>query len=206
MTGRSLAALAVVVLASCSGSSDDAPRITSDRTADTATTIPSGSDDTDAVTLPSTATSSAGPSSDGARPGVVALAGSVESVLAEIPEAGNFASGVDGWLAAVPGQEGVLRNSRGITLFVPIDEGFSVEDREAMLADPDVAAVTISDHLHVGALATLDGSVTTASGVEQEVSRESGDQTIGGRLVVGSVVATNGVVYLIDGPLSAAAG
>ncbi len=138
------------------------------------------------------------------RPGVVAFDGSVEDLVLELPEARNFAGGIEEWLIAVPGQEGVLRNSRGITLFVPVDEGFSDEARSAEFADPDIAALTIGEHLHVGVLDELDGSVTVASGTEYAVGGDG--TTIGGRSVLRVETATNGVVYLIDGPLADTAG
>ena len=72
-----------------------------------------------------------------------------------------------------------------------------------MVDDSDAAALVISDHLHVGVLRTLVGSVTTASGTKHTVTVDDGDTLIADRRVVGSVTATNGLVYLIDGPLPA---
>lgn len=210
MNGRSVAVVATVLLVACScspngpkteptSSVDPAPNSTADAGSETAAGTDQPAPATVATTSPSAPTTTAV-----LKPGVVALDGSVEAVLAELPEARNFATGVASWLDAVPGQEGVLRNDRGITLFVPVDAGFSEADRDVMVDDADVAAVIISDHLHVGALETLDGSVMTASGTEHTVTVDDGGSLIAGRRVVGSVAATNGVVYLIDGPLPAA--
>ena len=124
----------------------------------------------------------------------------MESLILTLPDARNFADGVEAWLGAVPGQEGVLRNSRGITVFVPVDDGFSQAAADVAFADPDASAVTIGDHLHVGALEELDGTVVVATGLEFDVGDDG--ETIGGRRVLRAETATNGVVYLIDGPLA----
>lgn len=175
------ALVAVVVVATgCSGSSDDGE----------------ASEPTEAPAT--TATVEAEATTTTLRADVVELDGSVEDVLAGIPEVSRFAEGVADWLAAVPGQEGVLRNRRGITLFVPVDDGFSESDRDEAFADPDAAAVTIGEHLRVGALAELTGTITMASGVEYTIGD---DGTIGGRQVVRTETATNGVIHLLDGPL-----
>jgi hypothetical protein len=183
----------MLALAACSGSSDD--------TGSTTTSVDP------AASAGATGSDESGDSTDTTevlRDGVVAFEDSVESVILDLPEAQNFAVGVEEWLAAVPGQEGVLRNSRGITVFVPVDDGFSEADRDAAFADPDLAAVTIGDHLHVGTLEDLDGTIVVATGAEYVVA-DDGD-VIAGRRVVRSVTAANGVVYLIDGPLTDDAG
>lgn len=165
----------VVVLAACSGSSDDG------RDRDSTTTVP----------VPTTGTAT--------RIDIVEFEGSVEDVLASVDEASRFAGGVAGWLNEVPGQEGVLRNRRGVTLFVPVDDGFSDDAVASAFATPDIAAATIGEHLRVGVIDELTGTITLASGAEYEV----GDgPTIAGRRVLGSRSATNGVIYLIDGPLA----
>jgi len=187
---------AILALAACSGSSDDAGSTTT-------SVDPAAS----AGTTESGESGESGDSTDTTevlRDGVVAFEGSVESVILDLPDAQNFAVGVEEWLAAVPGQEGVLRNSRGVTVFVPVDDGFSEADRDAAFADPDLAAVTIGDHLHVGTLEDLDGTIVVATGAEYVVA-DDGD-VIAGRRVVRSVTAANGVVYLIDGPLTDDAG
>ena len=166
-----------VVLAGCSGSSYDGEGQGPDPTA------PAGS--TTSVTS--------------ARTDIVEFEGSIEDVLAGIPEAARFAGGIADWLADVPGQEGVLRNRRGVTLFVPVDDGFSAADRDAAFADPDMAAATIGEHLVVGVVDELTGTITMASGATYEL----GDgQTIDGRRILRSQDATNGVIHLIDGPLA----
>jgi len=190
---------AALVLAACSSSSNDAGSTATSVDAaasDGANEPDDGSGEPDDSRAPDT--------TEVLRDGVVAFEGSVESVILELPDARNFAGGVEEWLAAVPGQEGVLRNSRGITVFVPVDDGFSEADRDAAFADPDLAAITIGDHLHVGTLEELDGAIVVATGAEYVVA-DDGD-VIGGRRVVRSVTAANGVVHLIDGPLTADAG
>lgn len=127
----------------------------------------------------------------------------MESVLAELPEASNFWAGIEGWLAAVPGQEGVLRNSRGITLFVPVDDGFSDEVRDKAFVDSDTSARTIGEHLVVGVVDPLQGTVVTAAGSAHEVTDGA---AISGRRLIRSETASNGVIHLIDGPLPASDG
>lgn len=183
----------VVGLAACSGSSDSDADATSvdESTGDAA----DAANDADEASSATTAPASTLP------PEVVAFEGSVEDVLLGLTDARNFAGGVEDWLAAVPGQEGVLRNSRGVTLFVPVDEGFSTAERDEAFADPDLAAQTLGRHLRVGALEELDEPVIVASGDEYVVAVEGDETFVGGRLVVRSVVADNGVLHLIDGPL-----
>jgi len=177
---------AAVVVTGCSGSSDDA----GDDDDGQANETTEGSTGTAAVEGEATTTT--------LRADVVELDGSVEDVLSGIPEARRFAEGVADWLADVPGQEGVLRNRRGITLFVPADDGFSESDRDEAFADPDAAAATIGEHLRVGTLAELAGTITMASGAEYTIGA---DGTIGGRQVVRTETATNGVIHVLDGPL-----
>lgn len=216
VTGSLLAA--IVGLSACSGSSDP---VTSAPTSTVVAITDLGDDDSgdsagggrdaaaasttvepiESTTTSTSATTTTTTTTEVLRPGVVALDGSVEGVLAELDEASNFAVGVAGWLAAVPGQEGVLRNSRGITLFVPVDAGFPTDDRDAAFADQDLAAITLSDHLRVGALEILDETITVASGAEYVVSTDGEDTLVGGRRVIAMRTTTNGVIYLIDGPL-----
>jgi hypothetical protein len=177
---RPLVVLLVAVLVGCSASSDDG--------ADGGAT---GSGPAGSTSAPTTTTT---------RIDIVEFDGSVEDVLATIPEASRFAGGVADWLIEVPGQEGVLRNRRGVTLFVPVDDGFSSDDRDEAFADADTAAATIGEHLRVGTAGELHGTITMASGAEYQV----GDgPTIRDRRVLRSLEATNGVIHLIDGPLVA---
>ena len=174
MIARRLVA-ALVALASCSGPNDDTgPSTTGTKVA----SLPSAP----GIAFDPTP-DSAGATTPGAtevlRPGLVPFDGSVESLVLEFADARNFATGVQEWLDAVPGQEGVLRNSRGITLFVPVDDGFTDDDRDEWFADPDVAAATIGEHLHVGALVELEGSVTVATGTEYQIGDDG--TTIGDR-------------------------
>lgn len=208
-----IAVLALVALAvtGCSGNAGSDTSGPEDAAAEL--TSEQGADETgvaeDGPAAPSTANDADG---DGAttvptappttlRPGVVARDGSVEDVLFGLEEASNFAGGVEDWLAAVPGQEGVLRNSAGITLFVPVDEGFTTAELAEAFPDPDGAALTLSDHLRVGILDEIDGPVVVASGKEYAVTVEGDDTVVGGRRIVRTVSATNGVIHLVDGLL-----
>ena len=191
---RLLLAAATVSLVACSGNGGNSS--TTDPTSDSATDssdLVGSHDDASSGTATGPATT------DALRPGVVAFDDSVESVILALPDARNFASGVEAWLAAVPGQEGVLRNSRGVTMFVPVDDGFSEDEAAAAFADPDTSALTIGDHLHVGALAELEGTIVMATGAEHSVGDDGA--TVGGRRVLRSETATNGIVYLIEAPL-----
>lgn len=200
MTGSRRPGLAVglvlVALVSCSG---DADTSTTTSRPSSATSDAADQDTDDDAPTPTDPT----PESTQLRSGVVAFDGSVESLIVALPDAENFSEGVEAWLDDVPGQEGVFRNSRGITVFVPADDGFSVTDRDESFADPDTAAVTIGDHLHVGAFADLTelgGSIVVATGVEYQISDDG--EMIGGRRVLRSQEGTNGVVFVIDGPLN----
>lgn len=197
-----------LLTAACSGSSDASSTSTSSTTAIAATTaidrvtIPPAESTTVAESAPSVASIPSTTVDDGARPGVVALEGSVEDLLGDVPGADHFAELVSAWLAAVPGQEGVLRNARGITLFVPADDAFSAADRDALLDDLDATARFIGEHLVVSILtvADLPGTVVTAMGTEHATLGATID---GHAFVVADIAATNGVMHLIDGPLVA---
>jgi uncharacterized surface protein with fasciclin (FAS1) repeats len=208
-----LAAMGLLT-ASCSGSSDDSSTTieptepTAPTTATTASdrvTIPPAASTTVGESAPTAPSTSSIPSTtvdDGARPGVVALNGSVEDLLGDVPGADHFAELVTAWLAAVPGQEGVLRNARGITLFVPADDAFSAADRDALLDDLDATARFIGEHLVVSILAVADlpGNVVTAMGTEHATLGATID---GHAFVMADIAATNGVIHVIDGTLVA---
>lgn len=203
-----------LLTAACSGSSDASSTSTTP-IAPTAPTAPTAATAaTDRATVPPAASTAVGESAtsgqsipsttvdDGARPGVVALEGSVEDLLGDVPGADHFAELVAAWLAAVPGQEGVLRNARGITLFVPADDAFSAADRDALLDDLDATARFIGEHLVVSilTLADLPGTVVTAMGTEHATLGVTID---GHAFVVADIAATNGIIHVIDGPLVA---
>lgn len=139
------------------------------------------------------------PSTD-ERSDIVAFDGSVEDVLGDLDDASNFAAGVSDWLAAVPGQEGVLRNTRGVTLFVPLDSALTADAADLAFEDPDLAAITISEHLSVGRVGDLEPGLVIAMASGVEVTVEAGP-TVGGFEVVRTEQATNGVVHVIDGVL-----
>lgn len=193
---RVLLVAGLVSLAACSDNDAGSSATDTAATSTPSSTEPSGDVAADGVDG-GTGTSTSPPTT--LPPNVVAFDGSVESLVLALPEARNFASGVEAWLDAVPGQEGVLRNSRGITMFVPVDEGFPEDAAAAAFADPDTSALTIGEHLHVGALAELEGTIVMATGAEHSVG--DGGATIGGRRVVRSEAGTNGMVYLIEAPL-----
>lgn len=203
MTVRSVLGVAVLIaLTGCSGSSD--PDSSEPDAAGSTAEQP-----TDEITEPAVTTQGGSPSTDAEpatsttlRPGVVAFEGSVEDLLGRLDEASNFAAGVEAWLGDVPGQEGVLRNSRGVTLFVPADVGFSPEDGERAFASPNRSALTLSDHLRVGVLEELDGPVVVSSGNRYRVTtNDDGDVLVAGRRVIATETAANGVIHLLDGPL-----
>jgi uncharacterized surface protein with fasciclin (FAS1) repeats len=201
--------------AACSGPGDDSSTTTTTTASTTiSSTTVSSAAEREQTTIPAAASTSAGESApsvssipstavdDGARPGVVAREGSVEDLLDDVPGADHFAELVSAWLAAVPGQEGVLRNARGITLFVPADDAFSAADRDALLDDLDATARFIGEHLVVSVLtlADLPGTVVTAMGTEHQTLGTTID---GHAFVVADIAATNGVMHVIDGPLVA---
>lgn len=135
-------------------------------------------------------------------PPPVDIEGSVQDVVAQTEDLSNISSAIDAWLADSPGREGVLRNARGVTLFLPGNEGFSDDDVAAALADFDAFSIFLSEHLAVGTMTSdqLGDSVTTAMGVQYPVGE---GPTIGGRAILqADIEATNGVLFVIDGPLA----
>jgi uncharacterized surface protein with fasciclin (FAS1) repeats len=194
-----------LLMTACTGSSgatsttaSSTSEATTDQAADPSTTAAGVS----TASISSISTIPSSTVDDGARPGIVAREGSVEDVLGDVPGADHFAELVAAWLAAVPGQEGVLRNARGITLFVPSDDAFTAADRDALLDDLDATARFIGEHLVVSVLtvADLPDTVVTAMGTEHAVD----GSTIGGHaIVIADTSATNGIIHLIDGPLVA---
>ncbi len=212
MVTRTPLVVAALVLVACTGSSADDDSATVTTTATSVDASVGAAQDPAGTAAPSS-TAAADAVTDGAAtsvpttepaPGVVEYDGSVTAVLGEAQEAQRFAAGVAAWLDAVPGQDGVLRNARGVTLFVPVDDGFDEAAADAAFADPDTAAITIADHLRVGVVADLDEldePITVASGAVYDVGP---GPTVGGRSVVGSIEAANGVIHLLDGPLPGA--
>lgn len=199
--------VAAALLASCSGDGGSTTTTSAVTTPVESTTDESSAEpsqptsSTEATVAPATAPSTSSlPDIDDERPGVVAREGSIEDVLGGVTNTEHFAGLVTWWLTEVPGQEGVLRNARGITLFVPSDDAFTEADRNALEGDVDATARFIGEHLVVDVIpaADLAGTVVTAMGTEHEVT----DSSIGGRAIVESDIdATNGVIHVIDGVL-----
>ncbi len=135
-------------------------------------------------------------------PPPVAEEGSVRSVIADQPELSNINAAIDAWLDEAPGREGVLRNGRGVTVFLPDDDGFTESDLAAAVQDLDAFTVFLSEHLRVGIVTSdqLGSEVKTAMGAIYPVTD---GPSIGGRLIVrADIAATNGVVHVIEGPLA----
>lgn len=131
----------------------------------------------------------------------VDVEGSVRGVISSREDLSNFSSVIDRWLLDDSGLEGVLRNPRGITLFVPNNDGFTEADVETALADLDAFTLFLTAHLKVGPARSSEfgESVMTADGSVHPV----GFATIGGRaLTEVDLEATNGFVHVIDGKLA----
>jgi uncharacterized surface protein with fasciclin (FAS1) repeats len=135
-------------------------------------------------------------------PPPVDVEGSVQDLIAQRDDLENINAAIVAWLDDSAGREGVLRNPRGITLFLPNDEAFTDDDIATALDDFDAFTIFLSEHLRIGALTSdeLGDSVSTAMGVAYPV--EPGP-TIGGQTVVSAdIVATNGVIHIIGGVLA----
>ena len=133
-------------------------------------------------------------------PEPVALEGSAEDVITDRQDLSNIAGAIADWIADDPGREGVLRHGRGVTLFLPNNDGFSAEDAAAVVSDFDQFTVFISEHLKIGIVKSdeFGDSISTAMGVSYPIV----EGTIGGRLIVETdIEATNGFIHIIDGPL-----
>jgi uncharacterized surface protein with fasciclin (FAS1) repeats len=205
---RTTVAVAVVALlaaSACGPNAQDAEGTTTTSTTDTPTTTsppPATTEPPPATTEPPPATTE--PAPETTNPNVIVpveLEGSVEDVIAQRDDTSNMSSAIEAWLADDPGRAGVLRNPRGITLFVPADTGFTEADRDEVIADFDGFTLFLTAHLRVGALTTdqLGPNVSTADGSSYPI----GDGTIGDRAIVeADIEATNGVIHVIDGPLA----
>jgi hypothetical protein len=208
MSARRALALFIVVAAAAACSGDDAATPVSTTTT---TAVPPTAAPPPPTTAPPPATieptpaTSAPATTEPTRatlPPPVADDGSVREVVSKREDLRNIDAAIDAWLADSSGREGVLRNARGVTVFLPNDDGFTEDDLAVALADFDAFTVFLSEHLKVGVLRSdeLGESVVTAMGSAHAIT----GGTIGGRLIVeADIEATNGVIHIIEGPLVA---
>lgn len=200
-----LVATTIAALAGCSNGDDDS---SSGSTAPTGTgtatstpeggsVVPGGTVAPDGTAAP---TDSAAPATT-PTPEIVDVEGSVRDVIASRPELSNFSSAIDAWLAAAPGNEGVLRNPAGVTMFVPNNDAFGEDDAQQFIDDPASFTVVISEYLKVGPVkaADLGAEVSTAMGHTYPVG--DGPSIGGVQIVESDIEATNGVVHVLDGQL-----
>ena len=212
MTTVRTIALCVVVavgLAACSGDDEADPVSTVPTTtiAAPATTqpvpettgpAPETTDPASTTTAPPEATQPPPPT----LPPPVPEEGSVRDVISRREDLSNINAAIEAWLADSDGREGVLRNGRGLTMFMPNNDGFTEDDLAIALTDFDAFTIFLSEHLKVGALMSdqLGEGVSTAMGVTYPVTE---GPSIGGRRIVeADIEATNGVIHIIDGPLA----
>ncbi len=154
------------------------------------------SDPGDAAVTPTTATTPAPTTTTTAAPQLFDIVGTALT-------AGPFTELAG--LVVDAGLVDTLRSAGPFTVFAPTDAAFKklpVETLHAVQDDPKLLATILTYHVVAGALKLADltpGKLTTVAGVDLEVTRD-GDQVLinGSPIVAGDVVATNGVVHVMD--------
>ena len=111
-------------------------------------------------------------------------------------------------LATLLTEAGLVETLKGdgpFTVFAPTDEAFSkvpAATLEALAADKEALTRVLTYHVVAGKVLAADvttGAVATVDGAEVELVAEGGKVTVNGANVVAAdVMATNGVIHVID--------
>ena len=121
-------------------------------------------------------------------------------------EAGSFTT----LLAAIEaaGLTATLEGDGPFTVFAPTDDAFAALPEgtvEGLLADPDALTAVLTYHVVSGKAVAADvtslDSVTTLQGGSLSVSSANGVKVGGASVVAADVMASNGVIHVIDAVL-----
>ena len=97
-----------------------------------------------------------------------------------------------------------LRSAGPFTVFAPTDAAFEklpVDALHAVQDDPKLLATVLTYHVVPGALKLADlkpGKLTTVAGIDLTVTRQGDKVFVNGSEVKGDVVASNGVIHVLD--------
>jgi uncharacterized surface protein with fasciclin (FAS1) repeats len=209
---RAIGSMLVVVLINAGCSDDPAAPSASDQTT-TTTTSPAGGVETTqlAPVVPTSAPVIDPPSSESpaaaattapAEPDIIPIIDEADAVLAIIRSRDDlrmFAA-----LVEAVGADRVFLQERGVTILAPNDDAWSTFDDdawEALLADPDAAALEVAKYLAVGpmSIASLVSAGTFQNAMSESFAVLDGDPvTIGGAPVVDAdLEADNGFVHVL---------
>jgi uncharacterized surface protein with fasciclin (FAS1) repeats len=101
-----------------------------------------------------------------------------------------------------------LRSDGPFTVFAPTNDAFAALPVDALhdvQDDPELLATVLTYHVVPGALTLADlhdGSLTTVSGLDLEVSHDGDDVLINGiPVAAGDIEATNGIIHVMGGVL-----
>ncbi|KAM4039706.1 stabilin-2 isoform 2-T2 [Anomaloglossus baeobatrachus] len=130
--------------------------------------------------------------------------GSVADVVASLPEASEFNK-----LLNDPNTKALVSQSANITLFVPSRRAFDTMKKEDKIywTKKENAPILLKHHIlseiysyeAIKNLSSSDVLVTSLNRNLLQLSKENGNITIeGAKVIVGDIVATNGVIHLID--------
>ncbi|WP_019955607.1 fasciclin domain-containing protein [Yoonia vestfoldensis] len=117
--------------------------------------------------------------------------------------AGNFTTLVAAVEAA--GLVETLKGEGPFTVFAPTDEAFAALPEgtvEGLLADPEALAAILTYHVVSGAVMSTDLSdgmtATTVNGADITIGTEGGVTVNDANVVTADIVASNGVIHVID--------
>jgi uncharacterized surface protein with fasciclin (FAS1) repeats len=136
-----------------------------------------------------------------------ALAASAVAVQAKDIVDTAKAAGQFNTLATVLQAAGLIETLKGpgpFTVFAPSDEAFAAlpkEQLDALLADKDKLAQVLKFHVVPGKVLAADvqpGAVATVQGGKLEVAKADGVTVNGARVLTTDIVASNGVIHVID--------
>jgi uncharacterized surface protein with fasciclin (FAS1) repeats len=129
--------------------------------------------------------------------------GHAKDIVDTAVEAGTFNTLVAAVQAA--GLVDTLKGDGPFTVFAPTDEAFAALPEgtvEALLADPEALAAILTYHVIAGQVMSTDLSegltATTVNGADVTITLEGGPAVNGANIVAADIVATNGVIHVID--------
>lgn len=136
-----------------------------------------------------------------------AMAGSHEKHSKDIVDTAVAAGDFETLVAAVQaaGLVEVLKGDGPFTVFAPTDEAFAKLPEgtlEALLADKDALTKVLTYHVVPGIVMASDvvklDSATTVQGQDVRIDSSSGVKINGATVIATDVIASNGVIHVID--------